>query len=122
MGPCALCGQIPVDHLSWVLGSAISSRSPNRATELEQLITGRQWREAASIREWEGREDEIEYVALKCPVAGKITLKKMESVFEMRLDDKCLADISLDEADQVEIEVLAAGKWSTATTNEQPAR
>jgi hypothetical protein len=117
MGPCALCAQLPVDHLTWLIGSAISSRTPNRVAELGELISTHQWKKAADIREWEGREDQVEYLAVKCPDVGNIAIKKMHSVFELFLNDSCLADILVDNIGQEEIEALATGQWRIAGTS-----
>jgi hypothetical protein len=112
IGSCPVCEWSPVDHPLWLLASAISSRTPNRVEELETLISEGRWAEAAAIQEWLGTEDEVQYVAIKCPVKdGAIGLKKMYSLFDMWSDDQCLANMLIDESGQKEIDALAAGEW-----------
>ena len=110
-GSCPVCEGSLVEHPTWLLASAMSSKAPNRVAELESLVSDGQWTRAAEIRECKGDQDEILFVALKCPVAGTIALKKMHSVFDLWRDDQCLADLLIDEAGQRELDTLAAGRW-----------
>lgn len=111
MGWCPSCEASFKGHLTWTLASAFSSGTPSRVAELEGLIAERQWTRAAAIMEWHGTKDEIMYVATKCPAEGKITLKKVHSVFDLSSNDRVLENVLVDEAAQLEIDALATGKW-----------
>src|SRR3954447_19002544 len=65
-GTCVLCASQPFAHATWMLGMAVASREPNRVSELEQLVAQCDWERASMIREFEGNEDEVEYVVIKC--------------------------------------------------------
>src|SRR3954449_6111871 len=111
-GTCALCAARTLAHASWMLGMAIASREPNRVAELEQLVAQRDWERASNIREFEGNEDEVEYVVVKCPTHDQIALKKILSKAELWSHDHLLEDIVLTPDDQHRLNALADSKWS----------
>jgi hypothetical protein len=111
-GTCALCAARPFAHSSWMLGMAIASREPNRVSELEQGVAEHDWERASTIREFEGDEDEVEYVVIKCPTNDQIALKKILSTSELWSNDYMLEDILLTPDDQHRLNALADSKWS----------
>jgi hypothetical protein len=111
-GTCASCGARPFAHASWMLGMAITSREPNRVSELEQFVAEHDWERASTIREFEGDEDEVEYVVIKCPTNDQIALKKILSTSELWSNDYMLEDILLTPDDQHRLNAFADSKWS----------
>jgi hypothetical protein len=101
-----------------MLGMAIASREPNRVSELEQLVAHRDWEGASKIRDFEGGEDEVEYVVIKCPTNDHIALKKILSKAELWSNDYMLEDILLTPDDQHRLNALADSKWSVLQTLE----
>src|SRR3954471_6345189 len=111
-GRCVLCASQPFGHAAWMLAMAVASREPNRVSELEQLLAQRDWERASNIREFEGNEDEVEYVVIKCPTNDQIALKKILSKAELWSHDHMLEDIVLTPDDQQRLNALADSKWS----------
>src|SRR3954454_928029 len=111
-GTCALCAARPFAHASWVLGMAVASREPNRVAELEQLVAQHDWERASNIREFEGDEDEVEYVVIKCPTNDQIALKKILATAELWSNDHMIEDVLLTPDDQHRLNALADSKWS----------
>ncbi|HEV7570732.1 MAG TPA: hypothetical protein VGQ21_04460 [Thermoanaerobaculia bacterium] len=111
-GTCVLCASQPFAHATWMLGMAVASREPNRVSELEQLVAQCDWDRASMIREFEGNEDEVEYVVIRCPTNDQVALKKILSPAELWSNDYMLEDILLTPDDQHRLDALANSKWS----------
>jgi hypothetical protein len=111
-GTCVLCKAPPYAHGSWMLAMAIASRQPNRVSELEQFVAQYDWERASTFQEFEGAEDDIEFVVIKCPASGQIALKKILSTSELWSNDQLLEDILLSAHDQGRLNTLAGSTWT----------
>lgn len=111
-GTCRSCGSPPAGHSTWLLAMAVVSREPNRLAELERLVTEGKWVEANAIQEFEGLEDEIQFLVLRCPVTGELSLKKIVTPSELWANDTVLQDISLSAEDQERLAAMAGDAWT----------
>jgi hypothetical protein len=111
-GMCVLCAAPPFAHSSWMLAMAIASRQPNRVSELEQFVAEGDWERASTIQEFEGDEDEVEFVVIKCPASDQMALKKILSTSELWSNDQLLEDILLSAPDRRRLNTLAGSNWT----------
>ena len=112
--PCPLCGRELHDHKLALLGSAILSHGDTSAAAiLEDLVNSRDWQKAATIREWRGDADELEYHVVKCPSDQCVAVLKVRSFAELWADDFVETRMVLNRHETLRI--LAAGSlewWS----------
>lgn len=111
-GPCPLCGRALTGHQLALLGSALVSGEESESTRLlREAVDKRKWSAAASIREWRGDSDELEFHALRCPQDARVALFKVNSYAEMWANDEVGKAIILDETGSSELLGTTLLEW-----------
>jgi len=111
-GPCPLCQRELLAHKLALLGSAILANGDTSAASiLEDLVNGHKWQEAATIREWRGDADELEYHVIKCPSDQRVAVLKVRSFGELWADDLVENRIVLNREETLRIVAAGSLEW-----------
>jgi hypothetical protein len=114
LGTCPICGEVPVGHELALVGSAIAAAESNSITRVRALIGARNWREAATLQEWHGECDDLEYKVLQCHLSPiTLILYEIESYAPLELDDRVTSRRILDESESEALVAAVQLAWWT---------
>ena len=99
------------DHA--LLGSAIVSEDGASERRLRAAVSAKDWRTAATLREWRGDENELEFRLIRCPVKDAVTLLDVWSFAAMEFSDRVASRRTLTPEERASLEQDLQLEWET---------
>ncbi len=111
IGQCPLCNQAVNGHSISLLSSVVlNTGNQEKISDLESLISSRQWSDIANIKEGCQNSDMKQYYILTCPLKG-MTLLTFVFTYELWSDDWLDEVIQILPEDFIELENIINSAW-----------
>lgn len=111
IGQCPLCNQPVNGHSISLLSSVVLNRgNQEKISNLERLISNRQWSDIGNIKEGCQNSDMKQYYILICPFNG-MTLLAFVFTYELWSDDWLDAVIQILPEDFIKLENIINSAW-----------